>query len=73
MSSRELNLSQTAKSKNASINSFQCGDMNSTLIKTTKGKTILLQFDVHTGQPYSRIHRSLEQKQSIKAILVDYL
>ena len=36
MSSRELNLSQTAKSKNASINSFQCGDMNSTLIKNYK-------------------------------------
>ena len=31
--------------------------MNSTLIKTTKGKTILLQFDVHTGQPYSRINK----------------
>ena len=57
MSSRELNLSQTAKSKNATINSFRCGDMNSTLIKTTKGKTILLQFDVHTGQPYSRINK----------------
>lgn len=57
MSSRELNLSQTAKSKNATLNSFQCGDMNSTLIKTTKGKTILLQFDVHTGQPYSRINK----------------
>ena len=57
MSSRELNLSQAAKSKNATLNSFQCGDMNSTLIKTTKGKTILLQFDVHTGQPYSRINK----------------
>lgn len=57
MSSRELNLSETAKSKNATLNAFQCGDMNSTLIKTSKGKTVLLQFDVHTGQPYSRINK----------------
>jgi 4-alpha-glucanotransferase len=30
--------------------------MNTTLIKTKKGKTIKLQFDVHTGRPYTRLN-----------------
>ena len=57
MSSRELNLSIAAKQNNHPIQSYKCGDMNNTLIKTKKGKTILLQFDVHTGRPYSRINK----------------
>ena len=32
------------------------GDMNNTLIKTAKSRTILLQHDVVTGRPYSRIN-----------------
>lgn len=32
------------------------GDMNTTLIKTEKGKSILLQHDVTSPRPYSRIH-----------------
>lgn len=62
MSSRELNLSETAKRKNAPYTQFKCGDMNSTLIKTVLGKTILLQFDVHTGRPYSRINKVVGTK-----------
>lgn len=57
MSSRELNLSQTAKQFNKPYTSIKCGDMNTTMIKTEKGKTIMLQFDVHTGSPYSRINK----------------
>lgn len=57
MSSRELNLSKTAKKMDSAYTEFKCGDMNSTLIKTELGKTILLQFDVHTGRPYSRINK----------------
>jgi len=57
MSSRELNLSIAAKQFNHPIQTYKCGDMNNTLIKTEKGKTILLQFDVHTGRPYSRINK----------------
>ena len=30
--------------------------MNTTLIRTKKGKTIMLQFDTHTGRPYSRLN-----------------
>jgi len=32
------------------------GDMNTTLIKTAKGKSILIQHDVTSPRPYSRIH-----------------
>jgi hypothetical protein len=35
---------------------FMHGDMNNTLIKTAKGRTILLQHDVVTGRPYNRIN-----------------
>lgn len=62
MSSRELNLSATAKRVDSPYTTFKCGDMNSTLIKTALGKTILLQFDVHTGRPYSRINKVVGTK-----------
>jgi len=62
MSSRELNLSLAAKQQNHPIQDYRCGDMNNTLIKTEKGKTILLQFDVHTGRPYSRINKVVGTK-----------
>jgi hypothetical protein len=32
------------------------GNMNTTLIRTVKGKTMMLQHDVSTPRPYSRIH-----------------
>lgn len=32
------------------------GDMNTSIIKTAKGKTIMLQHDVTSPRPYSRIH-----------------
>lgn len=35
---------------------YKKGDMNTTLIKTHKGKTILIQHDVTSPRPYSRIH-----------------
>jgi len=62
MSSRELNLSLAAKQAGHPIQKYKCGDMNNTLIKTEKGKSILLQFDVHTGRPYSRINKVVGTK-----------
>lgn len=35
---------------------YKLGDMNTTLIKTQKGKTIMIQHDVTSPRPYSRIH-----------------
>lgn len=62
MSSRELNLSQTAARTGSPYTGIKCGDMNSTMIKTEQGKTIMLQFDVHTGSPYTRINKLVGTK-----------
>ena len=35
---------------------YQCGDINSSLLQTAQGRTILLQHDVVTPRPYSRIN-----------------
>lgn len=35
---------------------YICGDMNTSLIKTAKGLTIMLQHDVSTPRPYDRIN-----------------
>ena len=35
---------------------YICGDMNTSLIKTAKGRTIMLQHDVVNPQPYDRIN-----------------
>ncbi|MGB1308758.1 MAG: Gfo/Idh/MocA family protein [Oceanihabitans sp.] len=56
MSSREQSLSEAAKKIDYKVKEFACGDMNTTLIRTKKGKTIMLQFDTHTGRPYSRLN-----------------
>ena len=56
MSSREQSLSEAAERTNSKFSGFKCGDMNTTLIKTKMGRSIMLQFDVHTGRPYSRLN-----------------
>lgn len=35
---------------------YKSGDMNTTIIKTAKGKTILVQHDITSPRPYSRLH-----------------
>lgn len=56
MGPREKELSANdpffAEWKNSSFR----GNMNTTLVKTTLGKTIMIQHDVSSAQPYSRIH-----------------
>lgn len=47
---------------------YKAGDMNSSLIKTARGRTILLQHDVVNPRPYSR----LNNLQGSKAIFNDY-
>ncbi len=36
--------------------SYELGDMNTTLVRTAKGKTIMIQHDTTSPRPYSRIH-----------------
>jgi hypothetical protein len=63
MSSRDFMMNAIAKEK-ASADPFYNeftdrpyrGNMNTTLIKTFKGKTIMVQHDVTSPRPYSRIH-----------------
>ena len=47
---------------------IQMGDMNTTLIKTVKGRSIMVQHDVSTPRPYSRINLI----GGTKGILCDY-
>ncbi|MBX2816655.1 MAG: Gfo/Idh/MocA family oxidoreductase [Saprospiraceae bacterium] len=61
MSSLEAGLSEhskTVEQDNEFYNrsDFMHGDMNSSLIKTAQGRTILVQHDVVTPRPYSRIN-----------------
>ncbi len=47
---------------------YICGDMNTSLIKTAKGRTIMLQHNITTPRPYDRINLI----QGTKGIFRDY-
>jgi hypothetical protein len=47
---------------------YICGDMNTSIIRTVKGRTILLQHDVVNPRPYSR----LNMIQGTKGLFADY-
>ncbi|MDR1155496.1 MAG: Gfo/Idh/MocA family oxidoreductase [Bacteroidales bacterium] len=61
LSSDQFNMSAYAKTKFGDDSpeagkEYREGDMNTTLVKTAKGKSILIQHDVASPRPYSRIH-----------------
>jgi predicted dehydrogenase len=63
MSTNDFTLNNKAKELAANDDFFKPyidrpyrGNMNTTLIRTNKGKTIMVQHDVSTLRPYSRIH-----------------
>lgn len=61
MSSKQVGMSLYAKDKfgedsEYAQKTYAKGDINTTLIKTTKGKTIMLQHDVTSPRPYNRLH-----------------
>lgn len=63
MSTKDFSLAPLAKemaAKDPFFNEFvdkpYRGNMNTTMIRTNKGKTMMLQHDVSTPRPYSRIH-----------------
>lgn len=63
MSSNDFMMNALAKQKAATDDFYKeyvdrpyRGNMNTTLIRTNKGKTIMLQHDVTSPRPYSRIH-----------------
>jgi len=81
MSSNQFGMTEYAKQKygenadSAKIN-YELGDMNTTLIRTEKGKTIMIQHDVTNPRPYNRIHmisgtKGFAQKYPIQGIALD--
>ncbi len=81
MSSNQFGMTEYAKQKygesadSAKIN-YELGDMNTTLIRTQKGKTIMIQHDVTSPRPYNRIHmisgtKGFAQKYPIPGIALD--
>jgi predicted dehydrogenase len=61
VSTDQFGLSEYAKQKfgedsDYAKRDYNRGDMNTTIIKTAKGKTIKIQHDVTSPRPYSRIH-----------------
>jgi len=61
VSSGQFGLTEYAKEKfgadsDYALRDYKKGDMNTTIIKTAKGKTIKIQHDVTSPRPYSRIH-----------------
>ena len=55
---------------------YEIGDMNTTIIKTEKGKTIMVQHDVTSPRPYSRLHtisgtKGVAQKYPVEGIALD--
>lgn len=61
MSSNQFGMTAYAKEKFGDSSSYakatyKKGDINTTLIKTALGKTIMIQHDVTSPRPYSRIH-----------------
>ena len=73
VSSAEASLSAYVKAKFPEgdpkrAEKYICGDMNTSIIKTAKGRTILLQHDVVNPRPYSR----LNQISGTKGMFADY-
>jgi len=61
VSSKQAGITQYAKEKFGekspeAMQEYRQGDMNTTLIKTEKGKTMMIQHDTASPRPYSRIH-----------------
>jgi predicted dehydrogenase len=61
MSTNQFGMSAYAKEKFGEDSDYakadyKKGDMNTTLVKTQNGKTIMIQHDVTSPRPYSRIH-----------------
>jgi hypothetical protein len=56
MQNRAKELAATDEFYKPFVDKSYRGNMNSTLIRTSKGRTILVQHDVSSTRPYSRIH-----------------
>ena len=81
MSSDQFGMTEYAKNKfgensDYAKRTYEQGDMNTTIIKTEKGKTIMIQHDVTSPRPYNRIHmlsgtKGFVQKYPIQGIALE--
>jgi len=81
LASGQFGMSEFAKKKfgedsDYATRDYARGDMNTTLIKTAKGKSIMIQHDVTSPRPYSRIHllsgtKGFVQKWPIQGIALE--
>ena len=81
MSSDQFGLTEYSRSRLGEEHAFaskkyDLGDMNTTLIKTEKGKTILIQHDVTSPRPYDRHHviggtKGFAQKYPVEGIALE--
>ena len=81
MSSNQFNMTEYAKEvfgndSEQAQTPYKRGDINVSMIKTAKGKTIMLQHDVSSPRPYNRIHmisgtKGFAQKQPIQQLAVN--
>ena len=81
LASEQFNLTDYAKEKFGDDSpeakrKYEQGDMNTTLVKTAKGKSILIQHDVANPRPYSRIHmvsgtKGFAQKWPVQQLAFD--
>ena len=74
MSSKEAALSEALRnSEDKELRKMAkdvvCGDVNTTLIGTAKGRSIMLQFDVHSGRPYNRLDKVVGSRPPTTATL----
>lgn len=61
MSSKQVGMTEYAKDKygkdsDYAKREYKNGDMNTSMVRTEKGKTIMIQHNVTSPRPYSRIH-----------------
>ncbi len=81
MSSDQFGMTEYAKNKfgeesDYAKRTYEKGDINTTIIKTEKGKTIMIQHDVTSPRPYNRIHmlsgtKGFVQKYPITGIALE--
>jgi predicted dehydrogenase len=81
MSTNQFGMTAYAKEKfgedsDYAKRAYKKGDMNTSLIRTEKGKTIMLQHDVTSPRPYSRLHtvsgtKGFAQKYPQKGIALE--
>ena len=72
----EFAIKKFGEDSNYATRDYARGDMNTTLIKTAKGKSIMIQHDVTSPRPYSRIHllsgtKGFVQKWPIQGIALE--